>query len=179
TVPGRKVVLNVHITDTTLTADRSPSPVGRWEEGRCPISSAQIREWLRARETTIIVRPVIDLADHVPVGSYETPDRHRIRVALRDQTCRFPHCTRPAQRCDLDHHRPYGEGGPTCPCNEVALCRRHHRAKTHSRWRYDIPPPGANVWTSPTGFRFRDDHRGTHPVHDTRRDTGDAGPPDE
>ncbi|TNM36428.1 HNH endonuclease [Nocardioides albidus] len=178
-MPGRKVVLNVHITDTTLTADRSPSPVGRWEEGRCPISSAQIREWLRARETTIIVRPVIDLADHVPVGSYETPDRHRIRVALRDQTCRFPHCTRPAQRCDLDHHRPYGEGGPTCPCNEVALCRRHHRAKTHSRWRYDIPPPGANVWTSPTGFRFRDDHRGTHPVHDTRRDTGDAGPPDE
>ncbi|WP_158296457.1 HNH endonuclease signature motif containing protein, partial [Nocardioides albidus] len=121
TVPGRKVVLNVHLTDTTLTTDRSGNPVGRWEEGRCPISGAQIREWLRTREATIIVRPVIDLADHVPVGSYEIPDRHRARVALRDQTCRFPHCTRPAQRCDLDHHRPYGEGGPTCPCNEVAL----------------------------------------------------------
>ncbi|WP_158296501.1 HNH endonuclease signature motif containing protein, partial [Nocardioides albidus] len=121
TVPGRRIVLNVHITETTLTGQ---TPVGSWEEGRCPLSSAQIREWLRTRQTTIIVRPVIDLADHVPVGSYEIPDRHRIRAALRDQTCRFPHCTRPAQRCDIDHHRPYAEGGPTCPCNEVALCRR-------------------------------------------------------
>ncbi|WP_344771666.1 HNH endonuclease signature motif containing protein, partial [Nocardioides daeguensis] len=172
TVPGRKVVLNVHLTDTSITAaGENPfaNPVGRWEEGRCPISTAQIREWLRTRGTTIIVRPVIDLAEHVPVDSYEIPERHKVRVALRDHGCRFPHCTRPAQRCDIDHHRPYGEGGATCPCNEVALCRRHHRAKTHSAWRYDIVMPGSYVWTSPNGFRFRVDHRGTHPVH----------PPDE
>jgi 5-methylcytosine-specific restriction endonuclease McrA len=178
TVPGRKVVLNVHVTDTTITAaGENPfaNPVGRWEEGRCPISSAQIREWLRSKDTTIIVRPVIDLADHVPVGSYEIPDRHRTRVQLRDPTCRFPHCTRPAQRCDIDHHRPYGEGGPTCPCNLVPLCRRHHRAKTHSAWRYETPMPGSYVWTSSNGFRFRVDHRGTHPM----ADTGDPSPPDE
>ncbi|MDQ6522047.1 HNH endonuclease [Nocardioides sp. LHD-245] len=178
TVPGRKVVLNVHITDTTITDTTATgdnpfgNPVGRWDEGRCPITSAQIREWLRVRHTTVIVRPVIDLADHLPVGSYEIPDRHRARVVLRDQTCRFPHCTRPATRCDLDHHRPYGEGGPTCPCNEVALCRRHHRAKTHSTWRYDIVMPATYVWTSPTGHRFRVDHRGTHPIRTTH-------PPDE
>jgi hypothetical protein len=172
TVPGRKVVLNIHVTDTTITAaGKSPfvNPVGRWEEGRCPITSAQIREWLRARHTTIIVRPVIDLADHVPVDSYEIPDRHKTRVQLRDHTCRFPHCTRPATRCDLDHHQPWDQGGATCPCNLVPLCRRHHRAKTHSRWRYDTPTPGSYVWTSPTGHRFRVDHRGTHPIH----------PPDE
>ncbi|WGX98328.1 HNH endonuclease signature motif containing protein [Nocardioides sp. L-11A] len=180
TVPGRKVVLNVHVTDTTLTGqDPFANPVGRWEEGRCPITSAQIREWLRARHTTIIVRPVIDLADHVPVGSYEIPDRHRTRVILRDQTCRFPHCTRPAQACDLDHHRPHAEGGPTCPCNEVALCRRHHRAKTHSTWRYDIPMPATYVWTSPNGHRFRVDHRGTHPLRTTTGRASDADPPDE
>ncbi|MDQ6522708.1 HNH endonuclease [Nocardioides sp. LHD-245] len=178
TSPGRKVVLNVHVTDTTITGTTitgdNPfgNPVGRWEEGRCPISSAQIREWLRTKDTTVIVRPVIDLADHVPVGSYEIPDRHRARVILRDQTCRFPHCTRPATRCDVDHARPYGEGGPTCPCNEVALCRRHHRAKTHSTWRYDTPAPATYVWTSPTGHRFRVDHRGTHPIRTT-------SPPDE
>ncbi|GAA3539777.1 HNH endonuclease signature motif containing protein [Nocardioides daeguensis] len=171
TIPGRKVVLNVHLTDTSLLDDTNPfanpcaNPVGRWEEGRCPISTAQIREWLRAKDTTIIVRPVIDLAEHVPVDSYEIPDRHRTRVILRDHTCRFPHCTRPAQRCDIDHHRPYGEGGVTCPCNEVPLCRRHHRAKTHSRWRYDIVMPGSYLWTSPNRFQFRVDHRGTHPVH--------------
>ncbi|MCR1786444.1 HNH endonuclease [Nocardioides carbamazepini] len=173
TVPGRKVVLNVHITDTTLAGDNPfANPVGRWEEGRCPITSAQIREWLRTKDTTIIVRPVIDLADHLPVGSYEIPDRHRTRVILRDHTCRFPHCSRPAQRCDIDHARPYGQGGLTCPCNEVALCRRHHRAKTHSAWVYDIVMPGSYVWTSPAGFRFRVDHHGTHPIHP-------GHPPDE
>ncbi|WGY00533.1 HNH endonuclease [Nocardioides sp. QY071] len=172
TVPGRKVVLNIHLTDTTLTGH---NPVGRWDEGRCPITTAQIREWLRARHTTIIVRPVIDLADHVPVTAYEIPDRHKTRVALRDHTCRFPHCTRPATRCDLDHARPYGQGGPTCPCNEVPLCRRHHRAKTHSLWRYETPMPATYLWTSPNGFRFRVDHRGTHPLHDS----GDTGPPDQ
>jgi len=183
TVPGRKVVLNVYITDTTLTRqphgqdEGSPfvNPVGRWEEGRCPISSAQIREWLRSKDTTIIVRPVIDLADHVPVTAYEVPQRHKTRVALRDHTCRFPNCTRPATRCDVDHARPFGEGGATCPCNEVALCRRHHRAKTHSGWRYDIPAPATYEWTSPNGFHFRVDHRGTHPLDDT----GDLSPPDD
>ncbi len=166
TVPGRKVVLNVHVTDTTLAGR---NPVGRWDEGRCPVTTAQIREWLRSKSTTIIVRPVIDLADHVPVGSYEIPDRHNTRVALRDHTCRFPHCTRPATRCDIDHAKPHHQGGPTCPCNLVPLCRRHHRAKTHSTWRYETPMPATYVWTSPSGFRFRVDHRGTHPVH----------PPDE
>jgi hypothetical protein len=159
--PGRKVILNIHITDTTLTGH---NPVGRWDEGRCPITTAQIREWLRSKNTTIIVRPVIDLADHLPITAYEIPECHKTRVQLRDHTCRFPHCTRPATRCDIDHARPYGDGGPTCPCNEVALCRRHHRAKTHSRWRYDIVMPGSYVWTSPSGFRFRVDHRGTHPI---------------
>ncbi len=170
TVPGRKVVLNVHVTDTSLTGDHPlVNPVGRWDEGRCPVTTAQIREWLRSKSTTIIVRPVIDLADHVPVTAYEIPDRHKTRVALRDHTCRFPHCTRPATRCDIDHHQPHDQGGPTCPCNLVPLCRRHHRAKTHSTWRYDTITSGSYVWTSPNGYRFRVDHRGTHPVH----------PPDE
>ncbi|WP_408896722.1 HNH endonuclease [Nocardioides sp. R1-1] len=168
-VPGRRVELNVHITDATL---RGENPVGRWEQGNGPISSEQIREWLRTHDTTITVRPVIDLTDHVPVTSYEVPDRHKRAVALRDHTCRFPHCTRPATRCDIDHATPHAQGGVTCPCNEVPLCRRHHRAKTHSAWRYDTPTPGTYVWTSPHGHAFRVDHRGTHPLHT-------APPPDE
>ncbi|GAA1531260.1 hypothetical protein GCM10009788_38110 [Nocardioides humi] len=173
--PGRKAIVNVHITDTTLTG---VNPVGRWEDQQVPVSSEQIREWLGSA-STVIVRPVIDLADHVPVDSYEIPERHRVQVALRDHACRFPHCTRPATRCDLDHARPYGEGGPTCPCNEVALCRRHHRAKTHSAWSYDIVMPGSYIWISPNGFTFRVDHRGTHPIHHATDPAGDPAPPDE
>ncbi len=164
--PGRRVTLNVHVTDTTLT-DTTPAginPVARWEEGRCPVSAEQVREWLAVTGTTVTVRPVIDLADCVPVTAYEVPDRHRVRVGLRDHTCRFPHCTRPASACDLDHAVPHARGGPTCPCNLVPLCRRHHRAKTHSRWRYETVSPGRYRWTTPHGHVFDVGPTGTHPV---------------
>ncbi|GAA3652714.1 hypothetical protein GCM10022237_10780 [Nocardioides ginsengisoli] len=156
--PGRKATINVHITDTTLTGD---NPMARWNDR--PISAEQVREWLGGVDT-VVVRPVIDLAEHIPVTSYEIPDRHRTQVELRDHTCRFPHCGRRARRCDFDHARPHSRGGPTCPCNLVPLCRRHHRAKTHSEWRYEVLMPGTYAWTSPNGFGWQVDHRGTHPL---------------
>ena len=156
--PGRKVVLNLH-----LTTDPA-NPVARWEEGSCPVSAEQVREWLGVPGTSVVVRPVVDLAGHVPVGSYEIPDRLRARVALRDPTCRFPRCTTRASSCDLDHAVPHAEGGPTCPCNLVPLCRRHHRAKTFSGWRYFTVAPGSYLWCSPQRLFFLVDHQGTHPI---------------
>ena len=156
--PGRKATINVHITDTTLSGD---NPVARWNDR--PISAEQVREWLGGVDT-VVVRPVVDLAEHIPDTAYEIPERHRQQVELRDHTCRFPHCGRKARSCDLDHAVPHGRGGPTCPCNLVPLCRRHHRAKTHSEWRYEVTQPGAYQWTSPNGFRWQVDHRGTHPL---------------
>ncbi|HET7015158.1 MAG TPA: DUF222 domain-containing protein, partial [Streptosporangiaceae bacterium] len=38
-------------------------------------------------------------------------------VTARDQTCRFLTCRQPAWRCDLDHTKPYDQGGRTCDCN--------------------------------------------------------------
>jgi 5-methylcytosine-specific restriction endonuclease McrA len=156
--PARRATINVHITDTTLAGENS---VARWNDR--PISADQVREWL-GTATSIVVRPVIDLAEHIPVDSYEIPDRHRVSVELRDHSCRFPQCGRQARVCDLDHARPHGRGGPTCPRNLVPLCRRHHRAKTHSRWRYEVLRPGTYQWTSPNGFTWQVDHRGTHPL---------------
>ncbi|NYI46092.1 hypothetical protein BJ993_003172 [Nocardioides aromaticivorans] len=156
--PGRRVELNVHITDTALTGDNN---VGRCEETRSPVQTAQVKEWLQVPGTTVIVRPVIDLADCIPVDSYEIPDRHQRRVRLRDHTCRFPNCPQQAVRCDLDHAKPHGEGGKTCPCNLVPLCRRHHRAKTHSQWRYLVIQPGHYLWTSPHGHHFHVGPAGT------------------
>jgi len=176
--PGRRAVLNVHITDTTLLGTGAgANPVGRWDQQ--PVSAEQIREWLSqpgmGTTTSITVRPVIDLADHVPVTAYEIPDRHRQQVELRDHTCRFPYCTRAAMRCDLDHATPHRRGGPTCPCNLVPLCRRHHRAKTHSTWRYQVTKVGTYLWRSPSGFRFEVSHRGTH-QHDRTDDGEDPEP---
>jgi hypothetical protein len=139
--PGRKAVLHVHISDTALAGG---APVGRWEDRQVPISTAQIREWLATPGTSVVVKPVIDLGDHVPVDSYEIPDRLKERVRLRDHHCRYPWCGRRAVNCDIDHAQPHANGGTTCPCNLVPACRSHHRAKTHSEWRYTIINPGMN-----------------------------------
>ncbi|WP_377320638.1 DUF222 domain-containing protein [Pimelobacter simplex] len=168
--PRRRAVLNLHITDTTLAGS---NPVGRWDQ--TPISAEQIREWLAQPGMSVTVRPVIDLAEHIPVTAYEIPDRHRQAAELRDHTCRFPYCTRAAMRCDLDHATPHNRGGPTCPCNLVPLCRRHHRAKTHSQWRYQVTTIGTYLWRSPSGFHFEVSHRGTH-QHDHSDDREDPEP---
>ena len=99
------------------------------------------------------------------------------RVALRDRTCVFPWCTRPARACDTDHVIPHGQpGGVTCPCNLAPLCRRHHRLKTHSPWTYLVLDPGTFLWTSPHGYQFLRDQTGTLDVREDRPRTG--RPPD-
>jgi hypothetical protein len=175
TVPGRKVELFVHLTDTALTGI---SNVGRLGNTQTPFSVEQIRQWCGQPGTTLIVRPVIDLAEHVPVDSYEIPDVLRLRVELRDHTCRAPHCNRRAERCDLDHNVAHGKGGPTCPCNLVALCRRHHRAKTFGYWRYLIISPGTYLWSSPHGQHWLVDHTGTRILDPPRPVDPDPDPPD-
>ena len=116
---------------------------------------------------------------------YAIPDRIREQIILRDGTCVFPWCTRPARACDVDHVVPYdhdaeSEGraqpGPTQTSNLAALCRQHHRLKTHSAWRYRVTGPGEFEWTSPHGHTFRRDPSGTSPVHDAES-TETAGPP--
>lgn len=163
TVPGRKVELHVHLSEAALGAG-TPDPagaVGRWDDTRSPVTAEQVRQWCGVPGASVVVRPVVDVAGHVPVDSYEVPERLKARVRLRDHTCRFPYCGRRAERCDLDHARPHAAGGVTCPCNLVPACRRHHRAKTLSDWRYVVVDPGTYLWISPNGRHWLVDHRGT------------------
>ncbi len=141
TIPGRKTELILHLSATDQT-------VGRFGNTRTPISVEQVKEWL-ATSSTVIVRPVLDLNGHQPVDSYEIPDRIRRQVTLRDHHCVFPHCTKPTERCDLDHVVPHADDGPTCPCNLAPLCRGHHRLKTAGRVTYRVLTPGTYLWTGP------------------------------
>ena len=97
------------------------------------------------------MKPVIDLAEHIHVGAYEVPDRLAEQTQLRDHTCAFPWCERPARACEKDHVIPHARGGPTCTENLAPLCKRHHRLKTHHcGWTYTVLEPGTYLWTSPT-----------------------------
>ena len=182
---AREVVLHVHFDASTITsADGVQTvfgPIGRMEEGQRLLLLDQLTSWCGDSRTKITIKPVIDLNATREAPGYAVPDRIREQVILRDQTCVFPWCTRPARRCDIDHVIPYdhhaeAEGrpqpGPTSSDNLAALCRTHHRLKTHSAWRYTVIGPGAYEWTSPHGHRFRRDRTGT-----TAIDGRDPDPP--
>ncbi|MDA4108038.1 hypothetical protein MHOL44478_12300 [Mycobacterium holsaticum DSM 44478] len=79
-------------------------------------------------------------------------------VRLRDMTCRFPGCDRPAEYCDLDHTTPYPDG-PTHPSNIKCVCRFHHLLKTFCGWSDQQGPDGTIIWTAPSGHTYR-----THPT---------------
>ena len=86
------------------------------------------------------------------------PLRQAMRAfgAARDRVCGFPGCSRRAQDSDCDHVLTFhGEDGRTVTVNLGPLCRAHHNAKTHGRWklRYD-PETGVRTWTSPLGRRY-------------------------
>ena len=119
------------------------------------------------------------------VEAYEVPDRLREQTILVNQHCVFPHCTRPARSCDVDHVVAHHDGGPTCTENLAPLCRRHHRLKTHTSWTYTILEPGSFLWSSPHGYSYLCDHTGTtdltperHPGHSRPGSAADPDPPD-
>lgn len=87
-------------------------------------------------------------------GAYRPPEALRHRVEVRDRTCRFPTCRRPAEACDLDHTVPYDEDGATCDCNLAPLCRKHHRLKQSAGWALLHPEPGRLIWVTPTGRKY-------------------------
>ena len=86
--------------------------------------------------------------------TYEPPQALVDFVIARDRICRFPGCRSSAARADIDHSKPWEEGGKTSPDNLGLLCRRHHRMKTHGGWNLLSHPDGSCDWTSPQGKKF-------------------------
>lgn len=75
-------------------------------------------------------------------------------VRLRDLTCRFPGCHRPATRTDVDHTVAY-PAGATHAGNLKCYCRIHHLIKTFwPGWSERQFPDGTVLLTSPTGHGY-------------------------
>jgi hypothetical protein len=179
---AREVVIHAHFDASTVGATtEGPTtvfgPTGRMEEGQRLVLLDKVRSWCGESHTKVTIRPVIDLNTELTAEGYAIPDRIREQVILRDRTCVFPWCTRPARRSDVDHivefdHDAAAEGrpqpGPTTTSNLACLCRSHHRLKTHTAWRYRMLEPGVFEWTSPHGHRYRRDHTGTTPIEEPR-----------
>ena len=81
-------------------------------------------------------------------------DRH---LRARDRHCRWPGCTTPAVRAEVDHTHDWALGGPTNVTNLAHLCQRHHTQKQFTRWKVHQLPAGILEWTSPTGRVYADE----------------------
>lgn len=86
--------------------------------------------------------------------SYEPPQALVDFLIARDRTCRFPGCRRSAALSDIDHAQSWETGGRTSPDNLGALCRRHHRLKTHDGWKVESRQDGSCTWISPLGKMY-------------------------
>ena len=75
-------------------------------------------------------------------------------IRLRDLTCRFPGCDRPAARSDIDHTIPW-PAGATHPSNTKNYCRKHHLVKTFwPGWSDRQDPDGQLHVTTPSGLTY-------------------------
>ncbi len=172
---GRPVSIYLHFDATQLTNCGGLAEVGTTGQ---LVTIDQIRTWC-GTAGTITIRPVIDLNQDRRTRSYQPTDVIREHLALRDRTCVFPHCTRPAhpvrQSCtgdyshDADHIIPYDSGGETSTDNLACLCRLHHLLKTHTGWRYEMIGPGEYLWVSPSGQKFLRTDSGTTMLTTTSR----------
>ena len=151
-VKPRQVVIHVHLSDAAISRDETG--VAHVEETRSVVSTEQVRHWCDNPDAQVTIRPVIDLDAHHATDAYVIPDRLAEQTRLAQPVCAFPWCERPARRCDTDHVVAHGAGGSTCSCNLAPLCRRHHRAKTHTGWTYDITDAATYLWRSPHGLHL-------------------------
>lgn len=121
------------------------------------VSTDQIAAWCAREGASVKILPVVDLAEDLCSGGYVPSPYLRRQVELRDTTCVFPHCTARAAQADLDHIVAYDPGGQpsqTRSSNLGALCRFHHRLKTHGEWTYSQLAPGWYHWRAPGGGHY-------------------------
>ena len=102
----------------------------------------------------VTVRPVVDTRRLPAALGYEIPDVMRLAVTERWPVDAFPCGTLRSTACDLDHSKPYGDGGLTEVDNLAPLKRFGHRVRTHGGWTLEQSEPGRLTWVSPHGYTY-------------------------
>jgi hypothetical protein len=91
--------------------------------------------------------------------SNSIPAHIRRAVLLRDRTCAWPKCDRPAVHCDVHHLRHKGDGGETSVENCALACQFHHDVCIHRRgWQLILYPDGTTEARSPDGKKILHSH---------------------
>lgn len=161
-------ILYVHLHEAALTG--FASGVAR-VEGLGPMTLTALKDLLAT--CTVVVKPVIDLAEHVSTCAYEHPEAIKERLHLLRPVEAFPHATTVSRNVDFDHPVPYDSGGPPDQTNShdsQPLARTRHRAKTHLAYTCTPTATGEMIWTTPHGLHRLVDASGTTVIDQSQVD---------
>ncbi|MET4432976.1 DUF222 domain-containing protein [Mycolicibacterium sp. 624] len=166
---GRASSVIVHVIAEEAATTGSPDP---YLHGEDPVGDDSAEDTGRTKAALItgggaVPAPLLaDLIAHGarvrPVVAPDTAPEPRYRpsaaldefVRVRDMTCRFPGCDRPAMTGDIDHTVPY-PAGPTHAGGLKCYCRKHHLLKTFwPGWSDHQLADGTVVVTTPTGRAY-------------------------
>jgi hypothetical protein len=134
---------------------RSGAPPGGWQlaPGKPDVWALTLPGGRRLTVRFDVV-PTHECDHRYQASSYEPGEKLRRLVQVRDHTCTFPTCSRPAHDSDFEHALPFDKGGKTDACNAGARSRRCHRVKQSKGWTLTQPKPGWHQWTTPTGRTY-------------------------
>ncbi|WP_374955327.1 DUF222 domain-containing protein [Rathayibacter sp. AY2B3] len=151
---ARGIRAEVRLTLAASTAagqDETPAEL----DGYSLVPASVARELLGADSavTPVLIHPSTGAVVSVGRTHRLPPPRMRLALQLRDRTCRFPGCIRPAATAEADHTLKWRHGGDTALHNPASLCVAHHHVRHGDRWTSTLHPDGSADWTSPAGRR--------------------------
>ncbi|WP_326955457.1 DUF222 domain-containing protein [Amycolatopsis sp. NBC_01286] len=121
--------------------------------GRGPIAPAVARSIISGPDTTlrrVLTDPRTGQVVELSPKRYPLDSAHDEFIRVRDQECRQPGCTRPAQSCGIEPTRASG-GTEAVVHQPVTFCSRHRKLKNQPGWAYEVTPDGTVNVATPTG----------------------------
>ncbi|CAB4963296.1 unannotated protein [freshwater metagenome] len=100
-----------------------------------PIPVATATEYLGEAFLKLLVIDGVDIKTVAHMGR-AIPAPLRTALEERDRVCQVPTCDMTIG-LEIDHIKPFAEGGPASLENLVRLCKRHHLQKTHDGYRLE------------------------------------------
>ena len=118
-----------------------------------PIPVATATEYLGEAFLKLLVVDGVDIKTVAHMGR-AIPAPLRTAVEERDRVCQVPTCDMTIG-LEIDHIKPFAEGGPASVENLVRLCKRHHLQKTHDGYRLEKVEESPLNGSKGTPWRWR------------------------
>ena len=153
----RNTVMNIRIDIDALKRGHTEHGEVCEIPGVGPIPVASATEYLGEAFLKLLVVDGVEIKTVAHMGR-AIPAPLRTAVEERDRVCQVPTCDMTVG-LEIDHIKPFSEGGAASFENLVRLCKRHHLQKTHDGYRLiKIAAPGGDgdtrwAWRAPPDLK--------------------------